>query len=281
MTAVPVVHIGDIHCGRDADLAQIEALEALIPTLEPGAVVLSGDLTQRARHGEFQRALAFMKTVGKAAPVYVIPGNHDVEWWKSPFGLFGPAPLYHKYRRYFGDDLTPVLSMPGLVIAGVLTAHGVAFGSMTWNLNDMAVKGHLPASEVRRVRQVFESAPADTAKYLVVHHNVLRGKISGRMGLARWRSAHRRIAELGVDVVLCGHDHQEGADHLNGGPVVSTASTHTHRTRGRRAAAFNVIRVEPDAVEVRHLHWEPGLGRFMPASTSRFARRLSSGPGTR
>jgi 3',5'-cyclic AMP phosphodiesterase CpdA len=269
---VPVVHLGDLHFGRDAELEQIEALEELIPTLNPGVIAVSGDLTQRARHGEFQRALAFTKTLGKTAPVLVVPGNHDVEWWTSPFGILGRDRLYWKYRRYFGDDLAPVLSLPGIVVAGALTAHGVALGSMTWNLNDMAVKGHLASAEADRVRKVFASAPAEAAKYLVMHHNVLPGKISRRMGLAHWKRSQRRIVESGADVVLCGHDHQEGAEQLDGRVVVSTASTHTGRTRGRRAAAFNVVRVEPQATEVRHLSWENGSHQFVPASVERFAR---------
>jgi 3',5'-cyclic AMP phosphodiesterase CpdA len=271
---VPVVHLGDLHFGRDAELEQIEALEELIPTLNPGVIAVSGDLTQRARHGEFQRALAFIKTLGKTAPVLVVPGNHDVEWWTSPFGILGRDRLYWKYRRYFGSDLAPVLSLPGIVVAGVLTAHGVALGSMTWNLNDMAVKGHLASAEAERVRKVFAAAPAEAAKYLVMHHNVLPGKISRRMGLAHWKRSQRRIVESGADVVLCGHDHQEGAEQLDGRVVVSTASTHTGRTRGRRAAAFNVVRVEPQATEVRHLCWENGSHRFVPASVERFARSV-------
>jgi 3',5'-cyclic AMP phosphodiesterase CpdA len=272
---VPVVHLGDLHFGRDAELEQIEALEELIPTINPGVIAVSGDLTQRARHGEFQRALAFIKTLGKTAPVLVVPGNHDVEWWTSPFGIFGRDRLYWKYRRYFGNDLAPVLFLPGIVVAGALTAHGVALGSMTWNLNDMAVKGHLTSAEADRVSKVFAAAPADAAKYLVLHHNVLPGKISRRMGLAHWKRSQRQIAESGADVVLCGHDHQEGAEQLDGRVVVSTASTHTGRTRGRRAAAFNVVRVEPQATEVRHLCWENGSHRFASASVERFARNFA------
>ena len=48
----------------------------------------------------------------------LVPGNHDVEWWKSPFGIFGRRVLYEKYRTYFGEELTPVLRLPGLVVAG-------------------------------------------------------------------------------------------------------------------------------------------------------------------
>src|SRR2546422_7512069 len=53
----------------------------MIPDLRPDAVVLSGDLSQRARYGEFQRARAFVSVATQTAPVHVIPGNHDVQWW--------------------------------------------------------------------------------------------------------------------------------------------------------------------------------------------------------
>src|SRR4026207_116187 len=85
VTPVTLAHVSDLHFGRDAQLDQIEVLEELIPELHPDAVGGAGDLTQRARHGEFQRALAFVQRVGRAAPTLVIPGNHDTEWWRSPF----------------------------------------------------------------------------------------------------------------------------------------------------------------------------------------------------
>src|SRR5207245_1245041 len=111
----------------------------------------------------------------------------------------------------FGADLAPTLRLPGAIIAGALTAHGVAWGSLTWRLRDLAVKGHLPKREYLRVQQLFREATPELARVLVVHHNVVRGEISRRMGLARWRQAERRIVESGAEVVLCGHDHQEGA----------------------------------------------------------------------
>ena len=124
--------------------------------------------------------------------------------------------------RYFGE-LTPVLTIPGAIIAGALSSYGVAFGSLTLNLNDVAVKGHLPASETTRVTKVFAEAPADAVRILTFHHNVLRGGISRRMGLANWRAAYRRLLATGADVILCGHDHHEGAGQIEGALAVSTA----------------------------------------------------------
>ncbi len=272
MTAVTIVHLSDLHFGRDVSLTQVEEIEAMLPALAPSAIVLSGDLTQRGRHGELQMARFFRDRVSRVAPVLTIPGNHDVEYWNSLFQAFGSEPLYRKYRRYFGPDLAPHLEIPGAWIAGALTSHGIAPGSMTWNLNDMAVKGHLPAAEVARVTRYFADAPPGTVRVLVLHHNVLRGKISGRMGLARWRQAQRRLRQSGVELILCGHDHQEDSGQIDGTVVVSTSGTLTARTRGKRPSAFNIVTIEAEAISVQHMRWEQDLFRFRPSDLTRYGR---------
>jgi 3',5'-cyclic AMP phosphodiesterase CpdA len=270
---VQLVHVADLHFGADADIRQIEALEGMLPDLRPDAVVIAGDVSQRARHGEFQRARAFARVAAQTAPVLAIPGNHDVEWWWRPFVPFGKEALYRKYRRYFGDDLTPTLTIPGgAVLASALTSHGMAWGSITTRVRDIAVKGHLPKAEVLRVQRLFGAAAAGLPRVLVLHHNVLRGEISHRMGLARWHQAQRRIVESGADVVLCAHDHQEGADVLGGKVVVSTAGTLSTRSRGGRPSCFNFITIEPTAVHVTFFRWEGERGRFRASDTFAFAR---------
>jgi 3',5'-cyclic AMP phosphodiesterase CpdA len=269
---VAIVHVSDVHFGRDCDLVQIEALERFVPSLGAHAIALSGDVSQRARHGELQAAHAFVHRLRAVAPTLVIPGNHDVQWWASPLGIRGAAPLYRKYRRYFGDDLTPVLELPGLVMASALTSYGVALGSVTPRLRDLAVKGHLPRRETDRVREIFAKAPAGAARVLVIHHNVLPGKISGRMGLAHWKDAQRRLGGLGADVVLCGHDHQEGAGQVGGRLAVSSAGTHTSRTRGGRPSVFNLVRVDPISVHIQHYRWESHGRRFLPSDRFTFVR---------
>ncbi len=269
---VQLLHVSDIHFGGLADIQQVEALEKMIPDLRPDAIVLSGDLSQRARHGEFQRARAFVNIAGQTALVYVLPGNHDVAWWWRPLLPFGRDALYRKYRRYFGDDLTPTLTLPGATIAGALTSHGVGWLSMTGRLRDLAVMGHLPKREILRVERIFAAAPPGDARVLVVHHNVLRGDISNRMGLAHWRRAQRRIVASGAEVVLCGHDHQEGAEVLEGRVVISTAGTLCKRARGGRPSSFNFVTIEPTAVHITFFRWDAERARFRASDTYAFAR---------
>ena len=235
MSSPPVLlaHLSDLHFGGYADLAQIEALETFLPTLGADACAIAGDLSQRARHGEFQAAHAFI----------------------------------NRLRAHL-----PVLEIPGAIIAGALSSYGVAFGSLTWNIRDIAVKGHLPRSETKRVTRIFSRAAPDVARVLVVHHNVLVGGLSRRMGLARWRSAQRRLLATGADVVLCGHDHQEAAGQIDGSLAVSTSGTHSSRVRGGRPSVFNLVKIEERAVHIQHFRWEVSTRRFLRSDTFSFAR---------
>jgi 3',5'-cyclic AMP phosphodiesterase CpdA len=249
---VIVAHLSDVHFGGRADLAQLAVLERFLPTLGPHVVVVSGDLTQRARHGEFQAALRFVSDLGRLAPVHVVPGNHDVQWWRTPFGILGRRILYAKWRRYFGESTSPVLELDDIVVAGMCSAHGLALASMTLNPNDLTVKGHLPASEVARVRAIFAAVPEQKIRLAVLHHNVLPGVLSDRWGLARPHAAQAGLLTLGADAVLCGHDHTEGAGLIAGRLVVSTAGTHSVRTRGGRPSAFNLLRINRRHMQIEH-----------------------------
>ncbi len=270
-----LIHLSDLHFGGLADIRAVEAIEALTPALKPTAVIISGDFCQRARAGEFQRGRALLRSLAALAPVHAIAGNHDVQWWREPFDipLLGRA-RFAKYRRYVAEDLAPTLAVDGAVICGAATAHGLALRSITWNPRDLTVKGHLPASALARATRVF--AEHGTAlKVLVVHHNVLKGNISRRWGLARPQAALRGIAASGADIVCCGHDHEEGIGtiELEGRRVVvSTAGTLSTRGRGRRPPSFNLLQATRESIRVEIHRFDAGSGRFALLEGRDFAR---------
>ncbi len=267
-----IVHVSDPHFGDVADLHKIAAVENLVPDLEPDVTVITGDLTLRARHGEFQAARLFVRELERTAPVFVIPGNHDVQWWWRPFIPFASQAKYAKYRRHFGPKLTPTIDLTEAFIAAAQTAHGVAWSSLTPRLRDLAVKGHLPKKEARRVKALFAQARPEQTRVLVLHHNVLRGQLSERMGLAHWKRAQRRIVDTGAEVVLCGHDHQEDTDVFDG-VVVSCAGTISHMSRGGRPSAFHRICLEDESIQVETYVWQPQQRLFKRSDVAGFARR--------
>ena len=269
-----IVHVSDPHFGDAADLRKIAGVANLVPDLEPDVVVISGDLTLRARHGEYQAARMFVSELERTAPVYVIPGNHDVQWWWRPLIPFTPAAKYAKFREYFGPVVAPTLDLTEGIVVGALTAHGIAWRSLTQRLRDIAVKGYLPQKEMRRVAGVFDGARPEQARVLVMHHNVLRGEVSQRMGLAHWQRAHRRIVESGADVVLCGHDHGHQIDVLEG-VVVSCAGTISARSQVGHPSAFHRVCIDDEAIQVELYAWVPEIRLFKRTDMSVFTRRRS------
>ena len=273
--SLTLLHVSDLHFGRPAVPAQIEAIEALIQAERFDVVAISGDLSQRARSGEFQRARAFIKHAERVSKVICIPGNHDVQWWKSPFGLGDEREMFAVYRRYIDDDIEPVLRVPGATFAGLNTSHGVVGQSLTWRLRDLSIIGIVRRSQIERLRDVFSRSPAGDLRVVVMHHNPVKGELSQRHGLKDTKRALGAFADMSVDLVLCGHDHQDAIhyiEHTKKGTVISTAGTVSNRMRGGRPSSVNSISITSENIEVSTLVWNAASGGFVSGPVKCFER---------
>jgi 3',5'-cyclic AMP phosphodiesterase CpdA len=275
VSTLSIFHCSDLHFGAPAVPEQYEAMEALIAERRYDVVAISGDLTQRARSGEFQRARAFIKHAERYSKVICVPGNHDVQWWKAPLGIGDDRELLANYRRYISEELEPVLHVPGATIAGLNTSHGVTRQTLTWNLRDISIIGIVRRAQVERLRRIFsEAGPAD-ARVVVMHHNPIKGELSQRHGLKNTKRILGAFAEMAVDLVLCGHDHQEAIhyiEHTKKGTVISTAGTVSNRMRGGRPSSVNSILISPEKIEVSTLVWSSAHSAFVPGPVKCFAR---------
>jgi 3',5'-cyclic AMP phosphodiesterase CpdA len=270
-----VFHCSDLHFGHPAVPEQYEAMEALIQDRRYDVVAISGDVSQRARSGEFQRARAFIKHAERVSKVICIPGNHDVQWWKAPLGLGDEREMFAVYRRYIDDDIEPVLRVPGVIFAGLNTSHGVVRQSLTWRLRDISIIGIVRRSQLERLRRLFADAPADDVRVVVMHHNPVKGELSQRHGLKDTKRALGAFAEMEVDLVLCGHDHQDAIhyiEHTKRGTVISTAGTVSNRMRGGRPSSVNSISITSEKIEVSTLVWNAASGGFVSGPVKCFAR---------
>lgn len=270
-----IFHCSDLHFGHPAVPEQYEAMEALIEQQRFTVVAISGDLSQRARSGEFQRARAFIKHAEEHSRVICIPGNHDVQWWKAPLGFGDDTALLATYRRYISADIEPTLHVPGVTLAGLNTSHGVIASALTWRLRDISIIGVVRREQVDRLRRVFADAPAHDARVIVMHHNPMKGELSGRHGLKNTARALGAFADLAVDLVLCGHDHQDAihyVEHTKKGTVISTAGTVSNRQRGGRPSSVNSITLTPDRIDVATLVWSDSDHSFVPGPAKCFPR---------
>ena len=110
-----LLHISDTHFGTEQPPV-VEALVSLALQQRPTAVVLSGDITQRARPAQFQAARDFVRRLG--APVLAIPGNHDIALFDLWSRLRQP---YARYAAAFGSELEPVHASSCFMLIGVNT----------------------------------------------------------------------------------------------------------------------------------------------------------------
>ena len=145
--------------------------------------------------------------------------------------------MFANYRAYISEDLEPVLRIAGATIVGLNTSQGVTRQTLTWNLRDISIIGHLTRDQIERARAEFERSRADDARIIVMHHNPVKGELSQRHGLKHTQRILGAFAEMGVDLVLCGHDHQEAVHYIE-----HTKKRHDHLDGGndlqsRRAAA--------------------------------------------
>ena len=275
MSTVTLFHCSDLHFGSPAVPEQYEAMEALIDEYRYDMVAISGDLTQRARSGEFQRARAFIKHAERTSKVICIPGNHDVAWWKAPFSLGDETSMLANYARYIDEDLEPVVRVPGATFVGLNTSHGVTLDTLTWRLRDISIIGIVTREQLDRLRRVFNDAPPGDARIVVMHHNPVKGELSQRHGLKKTSRILGAFADMSVDLVLCGHDHQDAIhfiEHTKKGTVISTAGTVSNRMRGGRPSSVNSIRLSQDKLEVATLVWSTSDRGFVPGPTKCFKR---------
>jgi len=270
-----VFHVSDLHFGRPTVPEQIEAIEQIIQERRFDVVAISGDLSQRAQPGEFQRAQAFIRDTNKVSKTIVVPGNHDVVWWKAPLGVGDKKHIYESYRAYISEDLEPVLRVPGATFVGLNSAQGVTRHTLTWRVRDISIIGAIRRSQIDHAREEFEGSPPDAARVIVMHHNPIKGELSNRHGLKDTRKVLGAFAQMGVDLVLCGHDHQEAVhfiEHTKKGTVISTAGTVSSRSRGGRPSSANVITIRGDDIEVATLVWSATEKTFTPGPSRCFDR---------
>ena len=270
-----LLHISDVHFGHPAVPEQYESIEALIRKSEFDVVAISGDLAQKARAGEFQRARVLLKHAQETSKTIVVPGNHDVAWWRAPFGIGDSERMYANYRAYISEDLEPVLRVPGVTLVGINTAQGVTRDSLTWRIRDISIIGVVRKSQVTRARAEFERSPKGDARVIVMHHNPVKGELSGRHGLKHTKRVLGAFADIGVDLVLCGHDHQEAVhyvEHTKKGTIISTAGTISNRVRGGRPSSMNAISITKEQIIVDTMIWTPELGLFKSSLQKCFER---------
>jgi 3',5'-cyclic AMP phosphodiesterase CpdA len=264
-----LMHISDIHTGPPFNLARAEQVIREANELAPDLMVVSGDFVQRADFkNQWETAVSFLHQLPE--PRLTVPGNHDVPLY-NPFNrLFRSM---EKYKRYISPDLNPVFELPGLVVVGGNTAHGMTVDG-----------GYLNEQQIATMEKHLNSYPADTCKVVVLHHHVVNPPSSlDRRKISNAEDAVDLFDRCGVDLMLCGHIHVsyigttlDVKPELKHGTIICQSGTTTSKrgkAREHGKNSYNIIEIEDQTIRIiQHLYHEEA-GRFLPVADHVFPRR--------
>ena len=186
-----LLQISDPHFGTEQPPV-VEALVALVRQQQPERVVLSGDITQRARPAQFCAARAFIDRLG--VPVLAIPGNHDIPLFDLWTRVRRP---YARHIAAFGPDLEPVHSSADLMVVCVNTTRA-------WRHKN----GEVSEPQIERVALMLKGAEPRQLRVVVVHQPAAVPRAEDESNRLRGHAAAmQRWASAGADFVMGGHIH--------------------------------------------------------------------------
>lgn len=240
-----IVQMSDIHVGSDFRPELLEAAIEETNDLKPDLVAVAGDLTMEGHLSEFEEARSYIDRL-ECGNVVVIMGNHDAK--NAGF-------------RHF-EDLFGMRDRAVTVSTSEGEAKVVAIDS---------TKPDFTAGEVGRDRYAWldsELRGWDRGpKIVIVHHHILAvpgaGNDSGILVDAGDFMAI--LAELEVDMVLCGHRHVPYLWNISGVRVIHCGTVSNDRTRGVLPPSYNMIDFDPEEAHItlrKPGESEEPLGRF-------------------
>jgi 3',5'-cyclic AMP phosphodiesterase CpdA len=261
-----LIHLSDLHFGAHDDRL-IETVEQRVKEYAPDLVVISGDLTQRARTEQFQDACRFLERLREAGhDVLAVPGNHDVPLYDVLRRFLSPLT---RYMRYIDATLCPLQEIPGATVLGINTARSLTFKD-----------GRISHEQMDFIRETFERTDPKALRILVTHHPLFALPVgeTGELQRAAGRSelALDAIGEAGVDLLLAGHNHHASTHSARdlvtraGPALVVQAGTATSTRLRDQDQSFNRIDIDGHSVTVTVEVWNGS--EFAAQDSQRYER---------
>lgn len=262
-----IVQLSDTHFGTEVPVVVDAAIRA-VNTLRPDVVLISGDITQRARHAQFHAAADFLDALSVDEKL-VIPGNHDIPLFNVFTRLCSP---YRAYRSVFGMREASWGNHDAVIVGLDATSR--------WRHTRGALGAAHLAEKIRHARARF--AP-HTLLIACAHqplHTAWPEDMSERLIDAEQTAD--ACSALGVDVVLSGHVHvplltttQAVFPRLGRHFILAGAGTAlSHRIRPGAPNSFNTIGVATqDAVRtvaITQFVFDAQTGEFIAQPAVRF-----------
>jgi 3',5'-cyclic AMP phosphodiesterase CpdA len=262
-----IAQISDIHFGRIDPIVAERCAEDL-HALKPSLLVVSGDLTQRARRKQYQAAADYLKRLPQ--PQLVVPGNHDIPLYDVIRRFLLPL---GRYRHYITKDLRPFYKDEEMAVIGINTAR-----PWTWSLNGFWKDGHISEEQLLDIQLRMGEESMRLHRIVITHHPFIPPPGERVHGMVHGaRRALYTMEQCGVDLVLSGHLHMGYSgdmrthyEAIKRSIISIQAGTATSTRHRKEPNAYNFITLNPDSLEVAVRAYDGS--KFAQTVVTRYAR---------
>lgn len=232
-------HISDLHFGLE-DPAALGWFRDCVRAERPDAILITGDLTMRARSREFTAACDWIAALD--VPVTVEVGNHDLPYFNPLARFFWPYRRIRRIERLVEREL----DFPGLAVVPLKTTTRAQW-RLDWS------KGCVTDRALAKTLAAIEALPVGTTVLVTAHHPLVEAGTKGRALTRGGERALTALAARRVAAVLTGHVHDafDLTAETGSGPVrMIGAGTLSRRIRST-PPGFNELRIEDGRIDVR------------------------------
>jgi 3',5'-cyclic AMP phosphodiesterase CpdA len=229
-----IAHLSDPHFGTAVPAVR-DALVAELRADPPDLILLTGDITQRARRVQFAEAKAFLDAL-PAVPRLCLPGNHDLPLFDVLTRAVKP---YHYYRQFISHELEPhyLDDRIAVVCVDATSRFRHKDGAITQRQIERA------AAQLQQWRRPFRLVATHQPLAALVASDRANVAHGAAPALDRWISA-------GADLFLGGHIHLPycleiaTTDHRDSSVLLQAGTCLSRRIRNGIPNSYNLVTLQ-------------------------------------
>jgi 3',5'-cyclic AMP phosphodiesterase CpdA len=224
-----ILHLSDLHFGRINGEVVTKLTDFILKAQDQDLdlIVLTGDLTQRARSKQFMEARDFILKF--RTPIVAVPGNHDIPLYNLFSRFFRPL---NTFRKVIAPHIQDLHETSDFIVCGINTPNRYT-----------VMKGHLTTKEIHKLKGVFHDK--QKVKIIACHHSLHIEKLRPKLDdLVKVSQPH---------VILYGHDHQSGVyfiDDQKSFPLLVAAGTGASTRIRQESNSFNFLQISSTKIDV-------------------------------